>query len=111
MPFVAAWMMAALYLQFSPAEQIRIPTKNSAVTAGVVVAASLFSVLAIQRTSFTVVTMFESCSILPVVFIGVFCSRVKGPSLKLGPKKILVAFLVALGILIFQFADPETKRR
>lgn len=101
--------MAAIYSKFSLTSHIKIPMKNSAMTASVIVLASLFSLLAIQKTSYTVVTMFESCSILPVIFIGVFCSRIKDPKLKLGPKKIIVGFFVAFGILIFQLADPETK--
>jgi hypothetical protein len=67
--------------------------------------------LAIQQTSFPVVVMFESCSILPVVFVGVFCSSVHDPNLKLGPKKMIVAIIIAAGILLFQFTDPETKER
>lgn len=91
------------------AERVQIPHKNSAITAGSVFIATIFSILAIQRTSFPLVVMFESCSILPVVFIGVFCSRVHDPNLKLGPKKIVVALIITAGILLFQFADPETK--
>lgn len=110
-PFAVTWVIGAIYnkVQFESATQI--PVKNSIMTAGTVVAGALFSILAIQSTSFTVVIMFESCSILPVVFIGVFCSRVHDPNLKLGPKKIITAFVIAGGILMFQFADPETKNR
>lgn len=103
--------MGAIYSKFSLKSHTKIPVKNSAMTAGFIVLASFFSLLAIQRTSFTVVIMLESCSILPVVFIGVFCSRIKDPNLKLGYKKIIVSFIVAIGILIFQFADPETRKR
>ena len=31
--------------------------------------------------------------------------------MQLGPKKIIVAVIIAAGILTFEFADPETKYR
>ena len=55
--------------------------------------------------------MFESCSIVPVVLVGVFCSRVKDQKLKLGPKKIIVTAIITFGILLFEFFDPETRSR
>jgi UDP-galactose transporter B1 len=110
-PFAVAWAMGSIYNQALVSPRVSIPHKNSALAAGAVVAATYFSTLAIQRTSFPVVIMFESCSILPVVFVGVFCSRVHDPNLKLGPKKIVVALVIAAGILLFQFTDPETRQR
>lgn len=93
--------MALIYNKIFIKERVVIPHKNSAMTAFAVLVATYFSLLAIQRTSFPVVIMFESCSILPVVFIGVFCSRVHDPNLHLGPKKIIVALIIAAGILTF----------
>lgn len=101
--------MALIYNRMFVQERVVIPHRNSAIAAAAVVAATYFSILAIQKTSFPVVIMFESCSILPVVFVGVFCSRVHDENLKLGPKKIIVAMIIAAGILLFQFSDPETK--
>lgn len=101
LPFALAWIMAETYNKFFLPEKAVIPHKNSALAAAAVVAATYFSILAIQRTSFPVVIMFESCSILPVVFIGVFCSRVHDPNLHLGPQKIVVALIITAGILIF----------
>lgn len=103
--------MGATYNFIFLEEPVTIPKKNLAMTSAAVVSASYFSLLAIQRTSFPVVIMFESCSILPVIFIAVFCSRVKDPNLKLGPKKIVIALIITAGILLFQFSDPETKER
>jgi hypothetical protein len=98
--------MAMIYNRLFVKDKVVIPHRNSAIAAVAVVAATYFSILAIQKTSFPVVIMFESCSILPVVFIGVFCSRVHDKNLKLGPKKIIVALIIAGGILLFQFSDP-----
>lgn len=105
-PFVTAWVMGEIYNKIFLTERVKVPHKNSAMAAFAVLAATYFSILAIQRTSFPVVIMFESCSILPVVFIGVFCSRVHDPNLHLGPQKIIVALIITAGILTFQFADP-----
>ena len=55
--------------------------------------------------------MFESCSIVPVVIVGICCSRVKDSKLKLGPKKIIVTLIIVSGILLFEIFDPETKDR
>ena len=100
-PFVVAWLLGEAYNKIFITEKVVIPKKNSALAAFAVVAATYFSILAIQRTSFPVVIMFESCSILPVVFIGVFCSRVHDPNLHLGPQKIIVALIITAGILTF----------
>lgn len=110
-PFLISCLMGEVYNKIFLTEHVKIPHKNSALAAVAVCAATYFSILAIQRTSFPVVIMFESCSILPVVFIGVFCSRVHDPNLHLGPKKIIVALIITAGILTFQIADPETRER
>lgn len=111
LPFLISWIMGYLYNRFSLTERVIIPAKNSALTALAVVVASAFSLFAIKKTSFPVVLMFESCSIVPVVLVGVFCSRVKDQKLKLGPKKIIVTAIITFGILLFEFFDPETRSR
>ena len=111
LPFVIAWWMGAIYNHFFIQEKVTIPRKNCIMTSSAIVVASIFSLFAIQRTSFPVVVMFESCSIVPVVVIGVFCSRVRDQQLKLGPKKLIVTSIIVIGILLFQFFDPETWER
>lgn len=44
---------------------------------------------------------------MSVILVGVLCSRVTDRQLKLGPKKILVAIVVTIGIIMFRFFDPE----
>ena len=51
--------------------------------------------------------MVKSCNIMSVILVGVLCSRVTDKKLKLGPKKIVVAIVVTLGIIMFRFFDPE----
>ena len=59
--------------------------------------------LAVYFTSFPIVMLIKSCNIVSVVVVGVFCSRVRDKSLALGPKKILVASLISLGIILYNF--------
>lgn len=70
-------------------------------TGAAVVVASTFSMLAMKKTSFPFVIMFKSCSIVPVVLIGMFCSRVQDSSPKLDPKKMIVTAIIVVGILLF----------
>lgn len=46
---------------------------------------------------------------MSVILVGVLCSRVTDKKLKLGPKKILVAIVVTVGIVMFRFFDPEAN--
>ena len=47
--------------------------------------------------------MVKSCSLLSVIMVGVFCSRVKDSKLKLGKNKILIGLCACVGILVFNF--------
>ena len=52
--------------------------------------------------------MVKSCSILSVIIVGVFCSRVKDKQNKLGANKLVVGALVTIGILLFNiFAEAK----
>lgn len=59
--------------------------------------------------SFPLTIMVKSCNIMSVILVGVLCSRVRDKKLKLGPKKILVAIVVTVGIVMFRFFDPEAN--
>ena len=59
--------------------------------------------LAIYLTNFPIVMLVKSCNIVSVVVVGVFCSRVRDKSLALGPKKIVVAALISIGIVLYNF--------
>ncbi len=53
--------------------------------------------------------MAKSCSLLNVILVGIFCSRVRNKELKLGPKKIIVAIGVTIGIIMFRLFDPKAS--
>ena len=77
-----------------------------------VTVSALSSILAIKITSFPIVMMIKSCSIIPVVFVGFFCSKVKDNALKLGGDKVVVALFISIGILIYNFGgDSSTTNK
>ena len=88
-----------------------IPHKNAALTGLAATSAAFCSVMAIKYTSYPVVIMMESSSVLPVIFVAVFCTKVTDQRLRLGPKKIIVALLITAGILLFEITDPSNKER
>ncbi len=53
--------------------------------------------------------MVKSCSIIPVVFVAIFCSRVKDNSLKLGVEKIAITMFLSLGILVYNFGGTQSQ--
>jgi len=53
--------------------------------------------------------MVKSCSLLSVILVGVFCSRVKDKALKLKSNKIIIGFLACVGIFIFNFFKDTEK--
>jgi drug/metabolite transporter (DMT)-like permease len=63
--------------------------------------------LAIKLTSFPNVMMIKSCSILPVVCIGVLFSKVKDDSLKIGVDKVAIALLISFGIAVYNFGGDN----
>jgi multisubunit Na+/H+ antiporter MnhB subunit len=65
---------------------------------------------AIKFTNFPVVMMIRSCSLLSVVIVGVLFTGVSDTSLKLGSRKIVVAVVVTLGMIIFKVYDPNQKK-
>jgi hypothetical protein len=56
--------------------------------------------------SFPLIIMAKSCSLLNVILVGIFCSRVRNKDLKLGPQKIIIAITVTIGIVMFRLFDP-----
>jgi hypothetical protein len=47
--------------------------------------------------------MVKSCSLVSVILVAVFCSKVKDKTLKLGPEKIIIGLLACAGIFFFNF--------
>lgn len=58
---------------------------------------------AVRYASFPAVVMVKSCSLLSVILVGVFCSRVKDKSLKLGKSKMWIGLIVTIGIILFNY--------
>lgn len=66
--------------------------------------------LAIYITNFPIVMMVKSCNIVTVVLVGVFCSGVRDKTLKLGTKKIVIAIIISIGILMFNFGGSAAHK-
>lgn len=47
--------------------------------------------------------MVKSCSLLSVILVALFCSRVKDKSQRLDKGKLWIGVLVSLGIFLFNF--------
>jgi hypothetical protein len=58
---------------------------------------------AIVFSSFSAAIMVKSCSLLSVILVGVFCSRVKEDSLKLGANKVWIGLIASIGIILFNY--------
>lgn len=59
--------------------------------------------LAVVEASFPAVVMVKSCSLLSVILVGVFCSRVQDKNLKLKQNKIMIGLVACVGIFIFNY--------
>jgi UDP-galactose transporter B1 len=84
-----------------------MPISNLIACAIVVIVSTHTYILAIYITNFPIVMMVKSCNIISVVFVGVFCSRVKDKSLQLGTKKIIVALCITMGIFLYNFGGDQ----
>jgi hypothetical protein len=100
-PYLSGWITGTVVQKLSGAPSVKIPTKNLIYCAGTVFTATLTYNIAIVLTSYPIVIMVKSCSILSVIIVGVFCSRVKDKQNKLGANKLVVGALVTTGILLF----------
>ena len=47
--------------------------------------------------------MVKSCSLLSVIIVGVFCSRVKDKTVKLKSNKIIIGIVACIGIFVFNY--------
>jgi drug/metabolite transporter (DMT)-like permease len=80
-----------------------MPVSNLIACAIIVIISTHTYVLAIYITNFPIVMMVKSCNIISVVFVGIFCSRVRDKGLKLGNTKMIVALFITVGILMYNF--------
>ena len=107
-PYLSGWLIGYLVKKCSRIPTTIIPRKNLVYCAGAVVTATLTYNIAIVETSYPVVIMVKSCSILSVMIVGVFCTRVRDQHNKLGKNKLIVGALVTMGIILFNlFAQQK----
>jgi hypothetical protein len=62
----------------------------------------------LNYVSFILLSMIKSCSMLSVVIVGVFFTRVKNDKNKMSSTKIIVATLIVSGTIIFQLTGIKT---
>lgn len=105
------WLLAEIWNHFTipRTEAVKMPSKNLAICGFIIFFSSVTNTEAIYMVSFPLTIMVKSCNIMSVILVGVLCSRVTDKKLKLGPRKILVAIVVTIGIVMFRFFDPEAN--
>lgn len=64
---------------------------------------------AVVYASFPAVVMAKSCSLLSVIIVGVFFSRVRDSKLKLTRSKLLIGLVATAGIILFNFFKKQEK--
>jgi hypothetical protein len=74
--YLTGWLVGNLWAR-NTGEIIKLPRKNLIYSAAAVMIGTLTYNIAILETSYPVVIMFKSCSILSAIIVGVFFSRVR----------------------------------
>jgi len=105
-PCLLTWVVGKLYNR-TLQKQVIIPEKNTFYCGVVVYISNITYTWAVAKTSFPVVMAFKSCNLLSVLLVAILCTRVKEKSLNLGGNKIIVGFIVSVGVFLFSFFDPE----
>ena len=109
-PCGIAWLFGFLINNLFYKEHTKMPHPNL-IACGIMVCISTHTyMLAIYLTNFPIVMLVKSCNIVSVVIVGVFCSRVRDKSLALGPKKIFVAAMVSIGIILYNFGGDQKHK-
>ena len=107
-PYLTGWLVGSLWAK-KTGEVVELPRKNLMYTAAMVMVGTLTYNIAILFTSYPVVIMFKSCSILSAIIVGVCFSRVRDEKLKLGTNKLIVGGLVSVGIFLFNYYSLEDQ--
>jgi drug/metabolite transporter (DMT)-like permease len=84
-----------------------VPDRLSIKCGAAVVSNTIAYSYAIYFTNFPIVMMVRSCNLLSVALVAVLFTGVKDTKLKLGTRKIVVALIVTIGIIIFKVFDPN----
>lgn len=98
-----AWILGFIVNTFFYKEHTKMPVSNLIACAIVVIVSTHTYILAIYITNFPIVMMVKSCNIISVVFVGIFCSRVRDKGLQLGRTKMIVAIFITIGIIMYNF--------
>lgn len=64
---------------------------------------------AVVFASFPAVVMAKSCSLLSVIVVAVFCTKVKDSKLKLTHSKLLIGVLATIGIVMFNMFKKQEE--
>lgn len=104
---LAAWILGAIVNTLCYKEHTKMPVSNLVACAIVVIVSTHTYILAIYLTNFPIVMMVKSCNIISVVFVGIFCSRVRDKGLKLGRTKMIVAVFITIGIMMYNFGGDS----
>ena len=107
-----AYLIGSIYnrIAYSKAENEVIPWTHGIRCGAAVVSSTIAYSYAIYFTYFPVVMMIRSCNLISVALVGVLFTGVKDTALKLGNKKILVALLVSVGMIVFKVYDPNVTQ-
>ena len=107
-PYLTGWLVGHLWSK-ATGEIVWLPRKNLMYSAAAVCIGTLTYNIAILQTSYPVVIMFKSCSILSAIPLAAPSSSARPEKLKLGTNKLIVGALVSLGIFLFNYYSLEDK--
>jgi hypothetical protein len=107
-PPLTAFVIGQIYLWLSKERKV-LPWKKCAVVSGIINLNMFTYNEAVIYASFPAVVMAKSCSLLSVIIVGVFFSRVKDSKLKLTHKKLFIGVVATIGIVMFNFFKSKEK--
>jgi hypothetical protein len=109
---VVTYIIGSLYnlMQYSSEVRNNIPWIHGLKCGTAVTSSTIAYSYAIYLTNFPVVMMIRSCGILSVVLVGVLFTGVEDTALKLGKKKIFIAIIATIGIIVFKAFDPNDSK-
>lgn len=107
------FLIGSLYnlLNYSKEERNCVPMLHGLKCGAAVTSSTIAYSYAIYLTNFPVVMMIRSCSILSVVLVGVLFTGVEDLQLKLGRRKIFIAAIATIGIIVFKMFDENDQKR
>ena len=86
-----------------------LPVKQSLLCGAIININVVSYNLAVVEASFPAIVMAKSCSLMSVIIVGVFFSRVKDSKLKLTYKNLLIGSVATIGIIVFNFFKKQEE--